>query len=258
VPDYISWTTDRPGGFTTGQLTLLYDLLPLIALRVELATAYDATATLLATYLGRAAARRVLDGRVRRAQVESLHAAVFYADLRGFTALADQLPPEQVIDMLDDYLELVARPIDDRGGEILKFMGDGVLAIFEAAADPAGACLRALEAARQAQAALAARSGERVAAGLPGLAAGIGLHFGDVQFGNIGARDRLDFTVIGRAVNEVTRVEDLCKSVGQPALATAAFVAQLPPGATAMRSLGLHRLRGVAEPQEIFRVPLAG
>jgi adenylate cyclase len=255
LPDYISWTTDRPDGFTTAQLTLLYDLLPLIALRVELATSYDATATLLDTYLGRAAAERVLEGRVRRGEVEALRAAVLYSDLRGFTGLADRLPAVQVIDLLDDYMELVGRPIYDHGGEILKFIGDGMLAIFSATDSAVDACRRALNAARDAQLALKRTANGREAAGEPPLAIGIGLHFGDVQFGNIGARDRLDFTVIGRVVNEVARVEELCKELSHPGLATAAFVAHLPREAPKLASLGHHHLRGVSRPQEIFRLP---
>ena len=255
MPDYVSWTTDRRGGFTTPQLTLLYDLLPLVALRVELATSYDATGTLLDTYLGRAAARRVLEGRVRRGEVEGLRAAVLYSDLRGFTALADRLPPAQVIDLLDDYMELVGRPIYDNGGEILKFIGDGILAIFSATESAADACSRALNAAREAHQAVKRIANGREAAGEPPLAIGIGLHFGDVQFGNIGARDRLDFTVIGRVVNEVSRVEDLCKELAYPGLASAAFVAHLPPDAPQLTSLGHHHLRGVTQPQEIFRLP---
>lgn len=254
-PNYISWSTDRAGGFEIEELTILYDLLPLIALRVELTTSYDATSTLLTTYLGRAAAQRVLDGRVRRGQVESLRAAVFFSDLRGFTTAADRLPPEAVIDLLDDYMELVGRPIYEHGGEILKFIGDGILAIFSAEPDAADACCRALTAARDAQLALKRTANGREAAGKPPLSVGIGLHFGDVQFGNIGARDRLDFTVIGRAVNEVERVEGLCKELSRPGLASAAFVAQLPDEAPNLQSLGVHTLRGVAQPQEIFGLP---
>jgi adenylate cyclase len=250
VTDFVSWTTDRPEGFSTAHLTLLYDLLPLIALRVELASAYDATRTLLTTYLGREPARRVLAGSVRRQHVETIRAAVLVSDVRGYTRMTDRLPPAQMVQLLDDYFERVAEPIDAHQGEVLKFIGDGLLAMFEAKDDPADACRRALAAANEAMAALAKVSVERKAQGLPEIEIGVGLHLGLVQFGNIGARERLDFTVIGPAVNEASRVEALCKVLRRPLLATAAFAEAA--GAASMVSLGFHALRGVAEPQEIF------
>lgn len=251
--NFISWTTDQPGGFTTPQLTLLYDLLPLISLRVELEVAYEATRTLLNTYLGHEPARRVLAGSVRRKQVEDIRAAVFVSDMRGFTRLADRHPPDVVISALDDYFETLARPIETRFGEVLKFIGDGMLAIFDAETDPRDACCKALAAAMEGLDRLTALNARRVAAGQPEIRVGIGLHLGDVQYGNVGARDRLDFTVIGPAVNEASRVETLCKVMRRPLLASAAF-AEAQCG-TDLVSLGFHALRGVAEPQEIFGLP---
>jgi adenylate cyclase len=248
--DFVSWTTDAPDGFTNAQLTLLYDLLPLLSLRVELETAYEATATLLTTYLGREPAKRVLAGKVRRGQVETIRAAIWVSDLRGFTALSDRLPPEQLIELLDSYFETVARPIEAGGGEILKFIGDGLLSIFPARDDPRAACRAALAVAREVQDLLARMNLDRADQRIPGIACGIGLHLGDVQFGNIGARDRLDFTVVGRAVNEVTRVESLCRVLSRPILATAPFAEAL--GREGLVSVGFHALRGVREPREIF------
>lgn len=251
--NFISWTSDRPGGFSTADLTLLYDLLPLIALRVELESAYEATRTLLNTYLGREPGRRVLAGKVRRGQVEPIRAAIWLSDLRGFTNLADRLPPEQVVDLLDDFFETLARPIGERGGEVLKFMGDGMLAIFPVDGEPRRACEQGLDAALEALAALEEENRERAAHGAERISCGIGLHLGDVQFGNIGARDRLDFTVVGRAVNEVSRVEALCKALYRPLLTSAPFAAALGDGRLA--SLGFQPLRGLAQPQEIFGLP---
>ena len=251
--NFISWTTDQPGGFTTPQLTLLYALLPLISLRVELEVSYEATRTLLNTYLGREPARRVLAGSVRRKQVEDIRAAVFVSDMRGFTRLADRHPPEAVIGALDDYFETMAQPIENRFGEVLKFIGDGMLAIFDAETDPRDACRKALAAAVEGLDGLARLNARRIAAGQPEIRAGIGLHLGDVQYGNVGARDRLDFTVIGPAVNEASRVEALCKVMRRPLLASAAF-AEAQCG-TELVSLGFHALRGVSEPQEIFGLP---
>jgi adenylate cyclase len=250
VTDFISWTTDRPEGFTTQHLTLLYDLLPLIALRIELASSYDATRTLLTTYLGREPARRVLAGSVRRQNVETIRAAVLVSDVRGYTRMTDRLPPAEIVRLLDDYFERVAEPIEAHRGEVLKFIGDGLLAMFEAKDDQADACRRALAAAKEALAALAQVSAERRAEGLPEIHIGVGLHLGEVQYGNIGARERLDFTVIGPAVNEASRVEALCKVLRRPLLATAAFAEAV--GIDSLESLGFHGLRGVAEPQEIF------
>jgi adenylate cyclase len=221
--NFISWTTDSPGGFTSRHLALLYDLLPLIALRVEIRVAREATRTLLETYLGREPARRVLDGRVRRGQVETIRAVVLVSDLRGFTALSDRLDPRGVVELLDDYFEAAARPIEDRKGEILKFIGDGLLAIFGVGDDATVACAKALEAARAVMTNLDEVNRHRGAQGRPEIRCGIGLHVGDVQYGNIGARDRLDFAVIGRAVNEASRVESLCRVLERRLLATAPF-----------------------------------
>lgn len=166
--------------------------------------------------------------------------------MRGFTALADARPAVEVVAILDRFFDVVASPISPRGGEVLKFIGDAALAIFPVGpAGPADACARALDSARAAVdgvTALAAREG------FAGLELGIALHLGTVMYGNIGARDRLDFTVIGAAVNEVCRVESLCKTLG-PVLLTSAFARHCPAGS---ESRGVHVLKGVSAPQEIF------
>jgi adenylate cyclase len=250
--NFISWTTDRKGGFDTAELALLYDLLPLIALRTEIGTAHADTRTLLETYLGREPARRVLNGRVRRGQVETIRAVVLVSDVRGFTALSDRIEPAQVVALLDSYFEVAARPIEEREGEILKFIGDGLLAIFSVGDHGRQVCNTALEAAFGIIDGLDRLNIERAGKSLPEIRCGVGLHVGDVQYGNVGARDRLDFTVVGRAVNEASRVENLCKALDRRILATAVFarLARNP----ALFSVGFHALRGVREPQEIFGV----
>jgi adenylate cyclase len=248
--NFISWATDRRGGFSTAELTLLYDLLPLLALRLEIEMAYQNAETLVATYLGRGAARRVLAGSVRRGEVERIRAAIWVSDLRGFTRLSDRLPTRQVIAVLNDYFDVMARAIGMHGGEILKFVGDGVLAIFNAGATSADDCANALTAARQALARLRSDNDERAAEGLPAIRCGIGLHLGEVEFGNIGARDRLDFTVIGPAVNEAVRVETLCKVLERPLLVSAGFAEAA--GQAGLESVGWHVLRGVSTPRELF------
>ncbi len=248
--DWISFATDRPGGFQPEDIALLEDLLPLVALRVELETRYEAMETLLQTYLGESAATRVLGGAVRRGEVSEIRAAVLLSDLRGFTATADRLPPEQVVEFLDDYFEMVTRPIEDAGGTVLKFIGDAVLAIFDADAGAEAACANALEAAKRALTTARRTNPTRVDLGLPAIRHGVALHFGELAFGNVGARDRLDFTVVGPAVNEITRIQALCKAIGRPLLVSDAFARVLD--SPQLTSVGFHPLRGLKEPQEIF------
>jgi adenylate cyclase len=247
---FISWASDRPGGFATDELSLLYDLLPLIALRVELEASYQTRETLLSTYLGREPARRVLSGSIRRGQVESIRAAIWISDLRAFTRMTDRLPSSAVIALLNDYFDVLAEVVERNGGEILKFLGDGLLAIFEEGTAACDQCAGALSAAEQALATFDSLNHERTGEGQPEIRFGIGLHLGDVQFGNIGSRERLDFTVIGPAVNEAARVEALCKVLDRRLLISAAFAEAA--GLEGLVSLGFHALRGVSEPQEIF------
>ncbi len=202
---------------------------------------------LLATYLGRDAARRVLSGETSRGQGRLVRAGIFYADLKGFTALTDRLPAEQVIGHLNDYFDVVATSVLKHKGEVLKFIGDGLLAAFNIDGNsPASACCQALHAALAALDGLTTANEERE---VP-LEAGVALHYGDVVYGNIGSEARLDFTVIGAAVNEATRIEALCRTLDRPLLISADFakVCACHP----LVSLGRHRLRGVAAAQEIF------
>jgi adenylate cyclase len=197
---------------------------------------------LLDVYLGQNAAERVLSGGFRRGSGQLLTAAIWYCDLRGFTSLSDRLPTREVVPLLDRYFETVAGPVVARGGEILKFIGDAVLAVFPTGPEgPRSACERALAAAEESL---------RVVADLRPLSIGVGLHLGEVMYGNIGARERLDFTVIGAAVNEVCRVESLCKELSVPLLMTGRFAEQLAHQGCV--PLGLHALKGVAEPQPVF------
>jgi adenylate cyclase len=238
---FVAWSSDAPGGFSDGELAVLRAIRPFLCLRSELVSAYEVTHQLLQVYLGQNAARRVLAGAFRRGQGEQIRAVIWICDVRGFTTWVDGAPVGEVLPQLDAHFERVARPITDGGGEILKFIGDALLAIFPIGDDQSDACRRALAAADLALAAVAADGR---------LGMGIGLHLGDVVYGNIGASDRLDFTVIGGAVNEVSRVESLCKELEVPLLCTAAFARAL--GGAQLKSLGRHGLRGVAEPAELF------
>ncbi len=202
---------------------------------------------LLVTYLGRDVAHRVLSGETSRGQGRLVRAGIFYADLKGFTALTDRLPAEQVIAHLNDYFDIVATAVLEHNGEVLKFIGDGLLAAFNIdGKSAASACCQALHAGLDAIEGLARATQGRA---LP-FEAGVALHYGDVVYGNIGSKARLDFTVIGAAVNEATRIEALCRTLSRPVLISADFarICTCHP----LVSLGRHRLRGVAAPQEIF------
>ncbi|MBZ5712389.1 adenylate/guanylate cyclase domain-containing protein [Nannocystis pusilla] len=244
----LTLATRAPDGFADEPLAQLRACLPALAVRLELFQAQFATRSLLQVYLGDNAARRVLSGEFLRGSGTSIRAAIWICDLRGFTGLSDRRPPVEVVAALDAYFERVVEPIAAAGGEVLKFIGDAVLAIFPSAGDEADACRRALTAARGAVAGLAKWN-----AGRPDpLAMGVALHVGDVFYGNIGGPDRLDFTVIGGPVNEVCRLEPLCKTLDAVILMTAAFRARVD--GDDLVDLGEHTLRGVGTPTRVFGV----
>lgn len=248
----ISFATSRPGGFDAAHIERMQDLIPLMSIRFELMNAYGATGSLLSIYLGEAAARRVLAGTIQRAEGEAIRAAIFLCDLRGFTRMSDRMEGHEIIETLDDYFDCMIEPVKAMGGEVLKFMGDGMLAIFPLDDRTAWlACHSALAAAQEGVANIAQLNIRRKDAGKPELKVGIGLNAGEVIFGNIGSADRLDFTVIGRAVNEVSRVETLTRTLARPVLMTESF-AKLAAQGTKLESLGFHALPGVSQPSEIF------
>jgi adenylate cyclase len=243
---YFSFATKADGGFSNDSLALLEALTPALAARVEVDSARYAMESLLRVYLGQNASERVLAGAFLRGTGQPIEAAVWFCDMRGFTSLADRTPASEVVTILDQFFEAVAGPIAPHGGEVLKFIGDAVLAIFPVGTQGhAKACASALAAAREALGRVEAMAGRD---GLPDLGLGIALHVGEVMYGNIGARDRLDFTAIGAVVNEVCRVEGLCRSLG-PILMTQAFAKHCDGE---VESRGTHSLKGVGVPQELF------
>jgi adenylate cyclase len=250
----VTWATDRPSGFTDGEIAALEEINPALAAIVEPRALRRITENLLDTYLGPQAGRRVLAGQIQRAQGEQLRAVIMMADMRGFTALSDRLPGAEVIELLDDYFDAIVTPVGERNGETLKFMGDGVLAIFPAADDDdfSGASVQALEAALEGLERLGQINKTRRASDLPEVRIGIGLHLGEVIFGNVGAADRLDFTVIGPAVNLASRIEGLTKRLLRPILVSSAFARICP---RPLVSLGFHPVRGLFEPEEVFGLP---
>ncbi|MDE3175470.1 MAG: adenylate/guanylate cyclase domain-containing protein [Pseudomonadota bacterium] len=249
----LSFTSDAPDGFEPEQITLFEATLPGLALALKAHAGHDIASSLLRTYLGEDAGRRVHQGAVVRGANDSLRAVVWYADLKGFTAVSDAWPGPAVIDMLDDAFEALTAPLRARGGQVLKFIGDAMLATFAVDGEQeAMVCARALDAAEEALASLARDNERRALAGLPTVEADIALHLGEVLYGNVGAADRLDFTVIGPAVNEAARIERLCDALGRHILASERFALAAEQCGGRLAPLGRHALRGVAAAQTIY------
>jgi adenylate cyclase len=247
---YVSFATAAPGGFSDATLDLLEAIQPFLARRLELESAYHATRALLEVYLGRNASRRVLAGAFQRGRGELLDAAIWFSDMRNFTALSDRTPPAQVVQILDAHFDAIATAVSTHGGEVLKFIGDAVLAIFPIEDDARRACRAALAAAEQALSSLARVNEGRAAPGEEPVAIGIALHRGLVMYGNIGARDRLDFTVISSAVNEASRLESLCKTLDTPLALSASFAEAA--AVDDLVDLGEHALKGVSAPVRVL------
>ena len=246
-----SWTTDAQGGFTDAQLDLVAAMLPTLALAFTLRTTRQTARTLVTTYLGSDAAERVLAGNIVRGQAEPLRAVVWFSDLAGFTRISETVGPAGVLALLNAYAEVQVDAIEAHGGHVLKFIGDGILAIFpEEGAAPA--CARALDAAVDCRARMAELSAQRKAAGLPVVDAHLALHVGDLLYGNVGSPRRLDFTVLGPAVNEAARIEALCGSLDQAVVVSWAFAEAAGDARSRLVSLGRYALKGVSRPQEMF------
>jgi adenylate cyclase len=246
---YSSWITSSPDGFSDGQIAVLERLAPYLALAIKSVSLARMTATLMETYLGRDAGQRVLGGRIMRGIAERIDAVVWFSDLRGFTRVTDTAP-EQVIPLLNDYADAIVSAIHERGGDVLKLIGDGTLAIFTGE-DRAQACNAAMSAAIAARQGVAELKKRRAADGKPVTDMYLGLHVGEVYYGNVGSRERLDFTVIGPAVNEASRIAAMCRSVDQPILVSAAF-AGVGDMKQRLVSVGRYALRGVSQAQELF------
>jgi adenylate cyclase len=245
---YVSWATRAPGGFDDETVRALDAMVPALAQRMELESAYHATRALLGVYLGRSASERVLDGAFLRGTGRLTHSAIWFCDLRGFTSMSDRSSPGEVVKVLDAYFDVVADAITRRGGDVLKFVGDAILAIFDAKEDPPLACANALQAAEEALDALR-RLNEKRGTEAP-LVIGVALHVGEVMFGNIGSKDRLDFTVISAAVNETCRLESLCKDLRTPLTLSEAFVKELR--GQEVVDLGEQSLKGVSAKVRVF------
>jgi adenylate cyclase len=248
---YVTYVTQAPEGFSRAALDLLEGIRPMLARRVELESSYYVTRALLAVYLGKNAARRVLAGQFQRGQGELIDCAIWFSDIRGFTQLSDRTEAARVVEILDRHFDAVAGAVSDNGGEVLKFIGDAVLAIFPFGSQPELACRRALAAAELAFTALGSMNDALVARGDAPIEIGVGVHCGRVMYGNIGARDRLDFTVISSAVNEASRLESLCKPLGVRLALSEAFV-ETAGIREQVSDLGAQTLKGVSASLRVF------
>lgn len=249
---YSSWTTDIESGFTDEQISVVRELASPLMLALKCASLARIAKTLVETYLGRDAGSLVLKGRIARGVTDRIQAVLWFSDLRGFTHITETADPEQIIPFLNDYSEAIISSICEAGGDVLKLIGDGTLAIFREE-DPSLACRCALKAEQLMRSRIGALNRTRTAANLPVADAYLGLHIGEVFYGNIGSQDRLDFTVVGPAVNEVSRIAALCRSVERDVLVSSAFFAAASTSEQeCLVSVGRYALRGVNRPQELF------
>lgn len=254
--DGLSVASDRPGGFSRNDLDRMYALQFLFARIVEIHNLRTTAVNLLDTYVGHDAGERILKGQIERGAGETLQAVVCFCDLKGFTRLSDRLPRDTLIALLNDYFTCVAEPAEERGGEVLKFIGDAVLLIYrlEPGADVAAVAASAMDAAGEAVRRCEALCAERERRGEPGFSFGMSVHVGDVMYGNIGAPSRLDFTVIGPAVNLAARIESLSRELDHPVLVSAQVAALHPER---VRTAGNHLVKGLDTPVEVFALDLA-
>jgi adenylate cyclase len=245
----VTFATDRPGGFEGAHIAGLLKLLPVLGLVSEIRINNRLARTLLETYVGPHAGELILAGVTQRGSGTTLRAAIMICDLRDFTRISDNLPRDKLIALLNDYFDAMAEPIARHGGEILKFMGDGLLAIFPLS-EPS-ACSNLLSAVAEAEEAMAALNEKSVGIDCAPLSYGIGVHVGDVMYGNIGSQTRLDFTVIGPAVNMASRLETLTKQLGRRVLLSRAF-ADFVENDFDLERVGEYPIRGFKDPVELF------
>ncbi len=231
--------TDRSGGFDEADLAGFDAIAPVVAPLAEVHRLNALSSAVTTAYLGQRTGQRVLGGEITRGHIDSIEAAILFSDIRGWTELNARYPVERTVELANSYFELIDRSVATHGGEVLKLLGDGVLAIFPTGEDGENVCVRALSAARDA---LSEPAPEM-------LTFGVGLHFGRVMYGNIGSKRRLDFTVLGQAVNIAARVESLCAQTGHPLLFSGDFADELPGG---QKGIGKFALKGLDEEMEIF------
>ena len=248
-----TWTTRQPGGFTDAQIKAIESIVAPLARVAEVRALRRTAGNLLDTYVGNNAGERILAGQIRRGHAEAIHAAIWLSDMRGFTLLADHVPPQTLVELLNDYFDCQVPAILDHGGEVLKFMGDGLLAIFPIGSDrdPAEVCARTLASAYEARRNVAALN-RSTRNEVGGVRFGLALHVGDVLYGNVGGGNRLDFTCIGAAVNLAARLEKLAGKLGRVILASDEFARHC---GSDFQPIGQFPLAGFAAQQTVFGVP---
>ncbi len=252
--DSLFIATDRESGFDDADIAKLTALSRFLMPVIETHSQHRLSVTLLDTYVGERTGRRVLGGQIKRGDGELIEAALWFSDLRDFTPLTETLPPDELLGMLNAYFEFVYNAVTSHGGEVLRFIGDAMLVVFptEKCGDATGACKNALNAAEDAFSSLAVLNNRRRRAKQPEIRFGVGLHVGTVIYGNVGAPNRLDFTVMGPAVNRTARLEGLTKVCGTPLLMSRDFVDR---AGCKHESQGMHQMKGVVDAQEVFSCP---
>ncbi len=258
----ITLATDHPDGFSIENLGYLHEILPILSRLFEVHAKERSAATLMRTFIGSYTGQRVLNGQIKRGDGEDMDAVIWFSDLRNSTPLAESMPRAEFLRYLNHFFDGMAGAVVDNGGEILRFIGDAVLAIFpieegsstdqQAQTKTKQACERAIQAAHAAMKAIGDANIEQIKSGQPEFGFGIGIHIGELTYGNIGIPERLEFTVIGAAANEAARIEAATKDLGLPVLISDTFatVYQGP-----LRSVGKHRMRGVEKERELFTLP---
>ena len=249
----MSWTSNAPDGFRDSDLDLINTALPHLGLALKSASSARVAQDLMRVYLGRDAGQRVLSGEIRRGSLQQIDAVIWNFDLEGFTSLSEELPGAEIIDMLNDYLAVAVEVVHKCDGSILKFMGDGLMAMFDVGELDADA-RAALAAVALLEERMAELNAQRRAEGLPISNYTLALHAGEILYGNIGAENRLDFTVIGPTVNQAARIAGMHRSLGQRILISDDVARAARPRDHELISVGRYMLRGVAEPKELFTV----
>jgi adenylate cyclase len=246
-----SWTTKQPGGFSDGQLNALRSLVRVLVRLIEIMQWRRTSSILLDTYVGNRAGEKILGGQIRRGHTETMNAAIWLSDLRGFTALSDRLPAETVVDILNNYFDCQVAAIRSHGGEVLKFMGDGLLAVFpidEYVGDARQVCSNLLEAARESRASVEAMH-YRIGDAVERFRFGVALHVGPILYGNIGGGNRLDFTCIGPAVNLAARLEKIAGKLHRTIVASEGFAGICAGG---WSELGEFPIAGFSKAERVY------
>ncbi len=249
----VSWMVQGGQGFTDPDLALIHSTFPTLALAMKSSSHRKMAQDLLGVYLGSDAGKRVLSGEIQRGSTQWIDAVICYVDFEGFTELSQRIKGDALITMLNAYFEPVVACIEAEGGNVLKFMGDGLLAIFDRA-QLSDAPARAVRSIRTIDQAMTVLSAERAGREEPVFRYTAALHLGRVLYGNIGAPERLDFTVIGPDVNLTARIGGMHRSLGQHVILSGALVEQVTDPSTDLISLGRYMLRGVTQPQELFTI----